>query len=278
MHLSSFLVTIAVIAAPTIDAYLENGYYGDSIYVRDAPTYGSGYNDILPTPNHHREILSNAIEKREAELEILYRRAAELDVDHFHALYGRDAFLDDNFDDISVLETRNGDELLIYLALCKKTNPTKGNHWMIMTAPRGAEKATWYHITGGPTQNKPFKLEILANKRFRSNGVEQHFEVGKAKAADTKKINAAAQSVPIPSPTGGKEGNCQTWAVGLLDALEKKGFVGPGQASHWRGKYNYKGSNVQEAPTEAILEGTASRPPSRAGSPSRPPSRSSGHH
>ena len=120
----------------------------------------------------------------------------------------------------------------IYVGVGNRRNPNEALHWMLLVAPVGSDKCTYYHVTGGPTQGTPFKLEIQANKRLDSNGIDQKHKLSTVPDKELNKIKAAAQGAAIPqSPK-----NCQNWVVDVLGKLEKKGLVPAGTEAQWAGK------------------------------------------
>ncbi|KAI1257418.1 hypothetical protein MGN70_000458 [Eutypa lata] len=114
--------------------------------------------------------------------------------------------------------------LKLYVAICKEHSPGGARHWILMLAPEGAERGTWYHVTGGPTQNKPYKLEIQT-KRINSTGVETHHHVGNIAQKDVNKVKSSAQKIAPKF--------CQGWAVDVLGDLEKKSLVPRGTHNGW---------------------------------------------
>ncbi|KAG4431276.1 hypothetical protein IFR05_013242 [Cadophora sp. M221] len=59
-------------------------------------------------------------------------------------------------------------KLYVVLGQRRGQNPL---HWIILTAPEGSDRCTYYHMVGGPTQGKNYELQIQANKRVNSNGI-----------------------------------------------------------------------------------------------------------
>jgi hypothetical protein len=114
-------------------------------------------------------------------------------------------------------------DLQLVLAICKK-RPGDARHWILMLAEEGAEQATWYHLEGGPTQGRPYELDIKV-KRFRSHGVDKHYPIARIAAKDKNKVKAAAQNTPLKF--------CQRWVVDVLYTLELKGLVPQGTYQTW---------------------------------------------
>lgn len=103
-----------------------------------------------------------------------------------------------------------------------KERGTKYPHWMLMLVSRGAQKGTWYHSIGGPTQNKPYEVAIQAQKRVDSQGISSTELIGSIMPKDVNKVKAAAQRVPAQQ--------CQRYVVALVHELEKKGLAQKGEA------------------------------------------------
>ena len=114
--------------------------------------------------------------------------------------------------------------LQLWLAICKKRPDGGARHWILMLGEEDAANCTWYHSTGGPTQNKSYKVEIQT-KRFQSLGVESHHFIGDIAAKDVKKVKASVQKQPAKF--------CQRWAVDVLGDLEKKGLVAGDTSATW---------------------------------------------
>lgn len=134
-------------------------------------------------------------------------------------------------------------------------------HWMILVAPQdNSGVATWYHVTGGPSQGTEYKVVIQNPKRFDSHGISEHHYVGELDEKDQKKLKASAQKIPAQ--------RCQEWTVGVLGDLERKGLVAEGTAEHWFNQvepspYSTDGYHgIQAASSSAA--GTSRTPVSRA--------------
>ncbi|KAM0501066.1 hypothetical protein ACHAP8_004793 [Fusarium lateritium] len=122
--------------------------------------------------------------------------------------------------------------LNLYVAICKDRGTGGPRHWILVMAEEGSSQATWYHSTGGPTQGKPYTVEI-ENKRFNSHGIEKCHLIGEISPKDKNKIKSAAQRAPTL--------RCQRWVVNVLEDLEKRGIVAPGPASVW-------GAAIEDSP------------------------------
>src|SRR5947209_2517838 len=99
---------------------------------------------------------------------------------------------------------------------------TKYPHWMLMLRSRDSARGTWYHSIGGPSQNRPYEVEIAANKRVDSRGIQSMERIGTISVNDVNKVRAAAQRVPAQQ--------CQRYVVALVAELEHRGLIPPGQA------------------------------------------------
>ncbi|KAK4235057.1 hypothetical protein C8A03DRAFT_37115 [Achaetomium macrosporum] len=115
-------------------------------------------------------------------------------------------------------------DLQLVVAICKARGDGGARHWILMLAEDNAESATWYHSTGGPTQGKPYSVEI-AMKRFRSQGVDKHYKIATIPAKEKNKVKAAVQNTTAKF--------CQRWVVDVLASLEKKTLVPQGTADTW---------------------------------------------
>ncbi|KAF3921812.1 hypothetical protein AA313_de0204420 [Arthrobotrys entomopaga] len=140
-------------------------------------------------------------------------------------------------------------DLSIYI--CKPHQPNNGRHWLLMTSYPSAPTGTWYHVTGGPTQNRPYTLEIQAGKRTDSRGIDKAYKVGKISPRDVNKLKAAVQGV-------NDQQNCQRFVVAVVEKLEKKGLVRQGMAEYWSKQYKkspWEVDNGVEAGSETRLRG-----------------------
>ncbi|CAG9941059.1 unnamed protein product [Clonostachys rosea f. rosea IK726] len=112
--------------------------------------------------------------------------------------------------------------LNLYLAICKDTGGAR--HWILILAEEGAQNGTWYHVTGGPTQGRSYKLEIQT-KRVNSHGIESHHLIGQINDKDKNKLKSSAQKATLRF--------CQRWAVDVLSDLEKKKLVAAETSNTW---------------------------------------------
>lgn len=92
-----------------------------------------------------------------------------------------------------------------------------------MLRSRDSTHSTWYHSTGGPTQNAPYQVTIQDHKRVASHGIKSLQLLGTISPKDQNKVKAAAQRVPAQQ--------CQRYVVALISELEHKGLLPPGQAA-----------------------------------------------
>lgn len=69
-----------------------------------------------------------------------------------------------------------------------------------MLASPGSLRETWYHSIGAPTQNRPYELEIVANKRLDSHGIASTEVIGTILPAQVDKVKAAAQCTTTTMP------------------------------------------------------------------------------
>ncbi|KAH5319441.1 hypothetical protein HBI12_112800 [Parastagonospora nodorum] len=115
----------------------------------------------------------------------------------------------------------------VYVAFSKRRGDDP-LHWMLLVAPSGSDRCTWYHVTGGPTQGKGYTLEIQANKRVNSQGIGSKELVGRIEEKDTNKLKSSAQRVPLQ--------RCQRWTCDLLEDLERKGLIAEGTSAQLRGR------------------------------------------
>jgi hypothetical protein len=118
--------------------------------------------------------------------------------------------------------------LQMRLAICKRRTDAATVHWIIAVVPEGQLRCTYYHVIGGPTQGTSYAMKIEANKWIDSYGIEETHFITAIDGKDLNKLKAAAQRVPLQ--------RCQTWCVGVLEELEKKGLVPPGTAQHWNNR------------------------------------------
>ncbi|KAJ4319274.1 hypothetical protein N0V84_006465 [Fusarium piperis] len=114
--------------------------------------------------------------------------------------------------------------LHLWLAICHARDEGSARHWILILAEEGAHNGTWYHSTGGPTMNKPYKVEIQT-KRVNSHGIDSHHSIAEISDKHKNKVKAAVQAI---SPKF-----CQRWTVDVLAELERKGLVPNGTSANW---------------------------------------------
>jgi hypothetical protein len=115
----------------------------------------------------------------------------------------------------------------VYVAFGQRRG-TDPLHWILLVAPSGSDRCTWYHVTGGPTQGTGYTLMIQANKRVNSLGIASKELIGSIQEKDINKLKSSAQSVPLQ--------RCQRWTCDLLGDLERKGLITAGWTAHFRGR------------------------------------------
>lgn len=104
----------------------------------------------------------------------------------------------------------------VYVAFCQRRG-TDPLHWMLLLANPGSMRCTWYHVVGGPTQNREYERKIQAGKRIDSFGISRTEYVGCISASDINKVKSAVVAVPVQ--------NCQRWMVEVLAGLERKCLI-----------------------------------------------------
>ncbi|CAK3799037.1 Hypothetical predicted protein [Lecanosticta acicola] len=109
-----------------------------------------------------------------------------------------------------------------------KERGTRYPHWMLMLISQGAQRGTWYHAVGGPTQHAPYSLAVQADKRLDSHGIETTELIGSIMPKDVNKFKSAAQRV--------KPQQCQRFVVAVVHELEKKELINRGEAVRLNGK------------------------------------------
>ncbi|KAF5231140.1 hypothetical protein FAUST_9446 [Fusarium austroamericanum] len=113
----------------------------------------------------------------------------------------------------------------LYVAFCKDRGTGNPRHWILVMAEEGSSsQTTWYHSTGGPTQDKPYSV-VIEQKPFDSRGIEKYHLIGEISPKDKNKIKAAAQRTPAM--------RCQRWVVNVIEDLEKRSIVPEGTWSNW---------------------------------------------
>jgi hypothetical protein len=140
----------------------------------------------------------------------------------------------------------------IYIAFGQRRKPKDALHWMLVTADEGSNAATYWHVTGGPTQGKPFTPQVQAGKRLDSNGIASKTRIGSFASKDLNKFKAAIKAAPVP----GTGQNCQNYVVSMLTKLEAKGFVPEGTAAHYATQIERAKSPPPESSTAEIVDGT----------------------
>ncbi|KAJ5206049.1 hypothetical protein N7491_003331 [Penicillium cf. griseofulvum] len=93
-------------------------------------------------------------------------------------------------------------------------------HWMLLLSTRESLYCTWYHIVGGPTENRAYERKIEAGKRIDSYSISMKQYIGKISAWNINKVKSEIVAVPVQE--------CQRWTVEVLAALERKFLVPAG--------------------------------------------------
>lgn len=109
-----------------------------------------------------------------------------------------------------------------------------------MLCPPGSNESTWYHFTGGPTQQMGYTLQMQGGKRLNSFGTASRTFVCTIPASETNKVKAAAKAVPLQ--------RCQRWTVALLGRLEQKGLVPPDTSAEWESRVEISPHEQQQNP------------------------------
>lgn len=95
-----------------------------------------------------------------------------------------------------------------------------------MLVEQDAQTCTWYHVVGGPSQNRKYERKIQAGKRIDSHGISKKQWVSCILGSELGKVKSAVDAVRLQP--------CQRWTVEVLGGLEKKGLVPPGTSSDYR--------------------------------------------
>ena len=245
-----FFSTLLITALASVGAVAHNPfttYEGRFISREDF-----GLQEALSTRDFGNwdEILEDALYARfaEVEYELVKRDALEYDSDF--DLRTRDDDIDDAaFSTLDLI--RRDNKLEVFIAFARK-NANGGQHWMLLTTPENSNEATWYHVTGGPTKNMPFTLEIQAGKRKDSFGIASTELIGTIADSDKNKLKAAAQSIPMPDPQQGQ--HCQHFVINLIEKLESKSMIDTGTAAKYKSKMIIR-TPPSGSSTQAILAG-----------------------
>ncbi|KAJ5374895.1 hypothetical protein N7517_006901 [Penicillium concentricum] len=104
----------------------------------------------------------------------------------------------------------------VYVAFCQRRGKDP-LHWMLLLANHGSLHCTWYHVVGGPTQNRDYKRKIEAGKRIDSFGISKKQYIGQISGDDINKVKSAVVAVPVQE--------CQRWMVEVLAGLERKCLI-----------------------------------------------------
>lgn len=104
----------------------------------------------------------------------------------------------------------------IYVAFCQRRGDDP-LHWMLLLAYPDSLSCTWYHVVGGPTQNRDYERKIQAGKRMDSFGISRKQYVGHIAVSDINKVKSAVVAVPVQ--------DSQRWTVEVLAGLERKCLI-----------------------------------------------------
>ncbi|KAJ5823328.1 hypothetical protein N7447_005668 [Penicillium robsamsonii] len=96
---------------------------------------------------------------------------------------------------------------------------------MLLLANPGSLHCTWYHVVGGPTQNRGYDRKIEAGKRIDSFGISKKQYIGQISARDINKVKSAVVAVPVQE--------CQRWTVEVLAGLERKSLIPLGTSNDY---------------------------------------------
>ncbi|KAJ5972172.1 uncharacterized protein N7479_002090 [Penicillium vulpinum] len=112
----------------------------------------------------------------------------------------------------------------VYVAFCQRRGDDP-LHWMLLFAHPGSLRCTWYHVVGGPTQNRDFERKIQAGKRMDSFGISRKQYICQIAASEINKVKSAVVAVPVQ--------DCQRWIVAVLAGLERKCLVPAGTSADY---------------------------------------------
>ncbi|KAJ5169561.1 uncharacterized protein N7500_002344 [Penicillium coprophilum] len=112
----------------------------------------------------------------------------------------------------------------VYVAFCQRRGKAP-LHWMLLLANPRSLRCTWYHVVGGPTQNRDYERKIQAGKRIDSFGISKKQYIGQIQARDINKVKSAVVVVPVQA--------CQRWTVEVLAELERKCLIPVGTSADY---------------------------------------------
>ncbi|KAJ6189435.1 hypothetical protein N7519_004343 [Penicillium mononematosum] len=112
----------------------------------------------------------------------------------------------------------------VYVAFCQRRG-SDPLHWMLLLANPGSLHCTWYHVVGGPTEDRDYERKIQAGKRMDSFGISRKQYIGSIAASKINKVKSAVVAVPVQE--------CQRWTVEVLAGLERKCLVPSGASVHY---------------------------------------------
>lgn len=115
----------------------------------------------------------------------------------------------------------------VYVAFCKRRSEYP-LHWMLLVANPGSQRCTWYHVVGGPSQNREFERKIQAEKRIDSHGIATKTWISNISASEAFKVKEIVDSVPLR--------RCQRWTTDVLAGLEREGLVPPGTSGGYQAR------------------------------------------
>jgi hypothetical protein len=115
-------------------------------------------------------------------------------------------------------------------------------HWMLLLSIPGSLYCTWYHIVGGPTENRAYECKIEAGKRIDSYSISKKQYVGKISAWNINKAKSEIVAVPV------QESQC--WTVEVLAALERISLVPASTSVYY---YNQMDPSIRETEDGWVL-------------------------
>lgn len=111
------------------------------------------------------------------------------------------------------------DTLEIYIAFRHSEN-NNPRHWILMLDEPAADLSTWFHVVGGPTEDREYEIKIEADKPLVSSGWAHTEYLWFIHAGEVNTVKAMAESISLQYG--------QTWIVELLAKMEAKGFIPTG--------------------------------------------------
>ncbi|KAJ5763816.1 hypothetical protein N7533_002497 [Penicillium manginii] len=110
----------------------------------------------------------------------------------------------------------------IHVAFCRARYGL-ASHWVILLSHPGSSLCTWYHVAGGPAQNRPYEFEVKETQRLNHPDFTEKIWISGIPADYASELEEIAETVPLQES--------QNWTIRVVRALEQGGMVSTGTSA-----------------------------------------------